>query len=143
MNVPPIIQRIEKALARKKQVILYDPPGTGKTYWAEKVACELAALWNFKQPFETLAPFQQSLIYSDHRSGYVRMCCFHPAYQYEDFVEGFRPEPQHGQMFYILRDGIFKRLCREALGNPEHRFYLIIDEINLHVLKSQSDGFGH
>ena len=37
---------------------------------------------------------------------------------------------QDGRMSFILRDGIFKQLCRDAEKQPERQFYLIIDEIN-------------
>ena len=63
-------------------------------------------------------------------NGTVRMCSFHPAYGYEDFLEGFRPEPINGQMHFTLRDGIFKKLCDDAQARPDQKFYLIIDEIN-------------
>ena len=33
-------------------------------------------------------------------------------------------------MIFELRDGVFKRLCRDAEARPERPFYLIIDEIN-------------
>ncbi len=62
--------------------------------------------------------------------GVVRMCCFHPGYGYEDFLEGYRPVVVDGHMIFLQRDGIFKRLCRDAAAKPEHKFYLIIDEIN-------------
>jgi 5-methylcytosine-specific restriction protein B len=58
------------------------------------------------------------------------MCCFHPAYGYEDFLEGYRPESVDGRMNFVLRDGIFKTLCKDANSNPDRNFYLIIDEIN-------------
>jgi 5-methylcytosine-specific restriction protein B len=58
------------------------------------------------------------------------MCSFHPAYGYEDFIEGYRPELHDGRMTFALRDGIFKQLCRDAEAQPERHFYLIIDEIN-------------
>jgi 5-methylcytosine-specific restriction protein B len=58
------------------------------------------------------------------------MCTFHPLFGYEDFVEGYRPVLVDGRMAFEHRDGIFKRLCKDALGEPEKRFYLIIDEIN-------------
>ena len=41
---------------------------------------------------------------------------FHPAYGYEDFLEGYRPQSLAGQLFFSLRDGIFKRLCGDAAG---------------------------
>ena len=62
--------------------------------------------------------------------GTVRMCSFHPAYGYEDFIEGYRPELHEGRMTFALRDGIFKQMCRDAEAQPGRPFYLIIDEIN-------------
>ena len=124
--------RIQAILERKGQVILYGPPGTGKTYWAESSAHELAARATFNSTFEQLTDEQKAIILGDggHSHGTVRMCSFHPAYGYEDFLEGFRPEAVNGQMHFILRNGIFKELCLDAEKLPDHRFYLIIDEIN-------------
>jgi len=126
-----IISRIQSILERKGQVILYGPPGTGKTYWAENAANELAAKLNFQSGFDQLSDDQRSFITGDGESfGFVRTCCFHPAYGYEDFIEGYRPEQADGQMIFSLRDGVFKRLCKDAMSEPETSFYLIIDEIN-------------
>ncbi len=33
-------------------------------------------------------------------------------------------------MYFVLRDGIFKKLCQDAQTKPDKKFYLIIDEIN-------------
>jgi 5-methylcytosine-specific restriction protein B len=124
--------RIQGVLDRKRQVILYGPPGTGKTYWAEYTACELAAYSIFGIPFDQLADQQRACILGEDNisRGTMRMCCFHPAYGYEDFLEGFRPESKNGQMHFTQRDGIFKRLCLDAKAKPDEKFYLIIDEIN-------------
>ena len=124
--------RIQAILERKGQVILYGPPGTGKTYWAEVAARELAARVSFGKTFEQLTSEQKACILGDddHADGMVRLCSFHPAYGYEDFLEGFRPESMNSQMHFILRDGVFKKVCKDAYARPEYRFYLIIDEIN-------------
>jgi 5-methylcytosine-specific restriction enzyme B len=124
--------RIQTILERKGQVILYGPPGTGKTYWAEVTACELAARASFGRTFDQLTSEQKACILGkdDRADGIVRLCSFHPAYGYEDFLEGFRPESINGQMHFTLRDGVFKKLCQDALARPDRRFYLIIDEIN-------------
>jgi 5-methylcytosine-specific restriction protein B len=123
--------RIQSILERKGQVILYGPPGTGKTHWAIMTARELAARANFGTAFSDLNDEQKERITgTDCCPGTVRMCIFHPAYGYEDFLEGFRPEPINGQMHFKARDGIFKRLCKDAQHKPELKFYLIIDEIN-------------
>ncbi len=123
--------RIQAVLERKGQVILYGPPGTGKTYWAERTALDLAAYYLAGKPFDPLSEDEKAVVVGGPESlGMVRMCCFHPAYGYEDFNEGYRPEPQDGRMSFALRDGLFKRLCRDAESQPERPFYLIIDEIN-------------
>jgi len=62
---------------------------------------------------------------------YLRICTFHPAYGYEEFVEGYRPHPsEDGRPHFTIQDGIFKRLCRDARQQPDRTFVLIIDEIN-------------
>ena len=38
------------------------------------------------------------MIGGDRAAGLVRMCCFHPAYGYEDFIEGYRPEAADGKV---------------------------------------------
>ena len=61
----------------------------------------------------------------------MRICTFHPSYGYEDFLEGYRPQPgQNGQLVFNLRDGIFKRLCTDASQKPDSHYYLVVDEIN-------------
>jgi 5-methylcytosine-specific restriction protein B len=124
--------RIQAALERKGQVILYGPPGTGKTHVAELTARDLAAHTAFGQAFDVLSDEQKAVVTKDTAQGeaLVRMCSFHPAYGYEEFIEGYRPRGDGGQMRFELRDGIFKKLCADARRRPERRFFLIVDEIN-------------
>ncbi len=124
--------RIQTLLERKGQVILYGPPGTGKTWHAEQVARELAARTSFGVDFASLSEENRSWIMGSSPAfgGTVRLVCFHPAYGYEDFLEGYRPEAVNGNMLFAVRDGVFKRLCLDAASNPTHKFFLIIDELN-------------
>ncbi len=124
--------RIQEVLERKKQVVLYGPPGTGKTYWAEVAARQLAARHSFGASYDQLTPEQKKLLDGDDTStkGFIRNCTFHPAYGYEDFLEGYRPEVLDDQLVFSPHDGIFKVLCDDAREQPEQNFYLIIDEIN-------------
>jgi 5-methylcytosine-specific restriction protein B len=123
--------RIQSVLERKGQVILYGPPGTGKTYWGQRAARELAAQHGFGCAFGELREEQRHEVFGhEAQLGLVRAVTFHPAYGYEDFLEGYRPEVEGDEMVFARRDGIFKRLCRDAESAPDRRFYLLIDEIN-------------
>ena len=102
------LQNIETLLQEKKQVIFQGPPGTGKTYVAQKLARCLAG--------------------GDER---CRLVQFHPSYSYEDFVQGYRPTLLgNGQPGFVLKDGPFMRIARQAQGNPDAKYFLVIDEIN-------------
>jgi len=88
----------------RPQAIFYGPPGTGKTYIARQLADHLTA-----------------------NGGATKLVQFHPSYAYEDFVEGWRPTP-NGQ--FELRDGALKTFADDASRNPDHRYVMVIDEIN-------------
>jgi 5-methylcytosine-specific restriction protein B len=99
--------RIVDLLWERKQVIFYGPPGTGKTYLASKLARQLT------------------------EDGAVKLVQFHPSYTYEDFFEGFRPEPGgSGTLTFKLRAGPFRDFAEVAADNPSTAYILIIDEIN-------------
>ena len=118
--------RVQVILERKCQVILYGPPGVGKTFWAEIAARELAARSWFGKAVAQLTEGELATV----TSRAVRLCAFHPAFGYEDFLEGYRPHLVGGQMAFERRDGVFKRLCADAEAAPDRAFYLVIDEIN-------------
>jgi 5-methylcytosine-specific restriction enzyme B len=96
-----------KAIERKKQAIFYGPPGTGKTYVAQKLAKYLVG----------------------GSDGFVDIVQFHPAYTYEDFVQGIRPQRIDGELDYPLVNGRFLDFCEEACRR-QSICVLIIDEIN-------------
>ena len=123
--------RLQAILKRKGQAILYGPPGTGKTYWARAAALDLAAVSAFGQRYGDLSESERAVIHgAGSTEGLVRMCTFHPAYGYEDFLEGYRPVSVNGSLSFECRDGIFKRLCADAERTPERLHVLLIDEIN-------------
>ena len=56
---------------------------------------------------------------------------FHPAYSYEDFVQGYRPvELPGGQPGFRLSDGPLMRLAERAREAPDATHVLVIDELN-------------
>jgi 5-methylcytosine-specific restriction protein B len=101
------LARWVRAIERKGQAILYGPPGTGKTFVAEKLA--------------------QHLIGGG--DGFFDLVQFHPAYAYEDFVQGIRPQSQGDHLSYPVVPGRFLDFCAEA-SQRAGRCVLIIDEIN-------------
>jgi 5-methylcytosine-specific restriction enzyme B len=97
-----------RALERKGQAIIYGPPGTGKTFLAKGLAKHLVG----------------------GTDGEVDLVQFHPAYAYEDFMQGIRPESNGtGQLEYPLAAGRFLEFCRIA-SSRKGLCVLIIDEIN-------------
>lgn len=119
----------------KKNIILQGAPGTGKTYSTASIA---------------LGIIGEDLDFTDHKAvmelykkrcdeGRIGFVTFHQSMDYEDFVEGMKPEiigDEHKSVNYKIEDGIFKRMCRNA-GKAEKQdekdslpYVLIIDEIN-------------
>lgn len=87
-----------KLLKTNKNLILTGAPGTGKTYMAKEMACELLGL----DSIEALD--------KDKRFGFVQ---FHPSYDYTDFVEGLRPKKDSNS--FERKDGVFKMFCQQAI----------------------------
>jgi 5-methylcytosine-specific restriction protein B len=54
---------------------------------------------------------------------------FHENYGYEDFMEGFRPKTENGNMVFERQPGLFKRFCGNAQGKSDN-YVMLIDEIN-------------
>lgn len=130
-----LFETIAGLIESKGQVVLYGPPGTGKTY----TSLRFALWWLTTQLPDTgldplaeygTANFRHALE-SLHEAGHLTQVTFHPAYGYEDFIEGFRPvESTDAGLRLELRDGIFKRICETAAAHPQRPYLLLIDEIN-------------
>lgn len=84
---------------------------------------------NFQLSYAELSPPDQDLL-NHPSSGYLRTLQLYPAFSHELFVEGYRYEVVQGQASSILRDGAFKRLCRDAAARPHLSWCLILDDIH-------------
>jgi 5-methylcytosine-specific restriction protein B len=135
----PVLERLSERLEERKQLILYGPPGTGKTFTARRFLLFWLLSHEGKNAGEVLADSERSRSEwarftsapAGHASAQVTMVTFHPSYGYEDFVEGYRPVKANvGGLHLDMVDGLFKRVCKEALTSPQKRFVVFIDEIN-------------
>jgi 5-methylcytosine-specific restriction protein B len=102
------IDRWRLAIERKGQAVFYGPPGTGKTFIADHLSCHIVSGSN----------------------GFVELIQFHPAYAYEDFMQGIRPDTdEKGNLLFKLTPGRFLSFCKKA-RHCKGPCVLIIDEIN-------------
>jgi uncharacterized protein (DUF2461 family) len=109
---PDWLTRAQSLLALKRQLVLQGVPGTGKTH----VARHLARL----------------LTHGCDEA--IRLVQFHPAYSYEEFVEGIKPrsvevEGRH-DVTYPVEDGLLPAFATRAAAHPDEPHVLLIDEIN-------------
>lgn len=106
----PVLVQVQKLLGLGTSgVILTGVPGTGKSYYAKRIAKHLV---------------------KDHEQDIFRVQ-FHPSYGYEDFVEGYRPD-ENSQSGFRVVDKTFLLACQRArdLGQAKSLVVLIVDEIN-------------
>jgi MoxR-like ATPase len=102
----PILQETQNLLALGTSgIILRGCPGTSKTWYAKQIAHELVA-----------------------KPEHIFQVQFHPAYGYEDFVEGYLPDEATKSGFKIV-DKVFLEACKLA-ASVASPVVMIIDEIN-------------
>lgn len=124
--------------------ILYGPPGTGKTYTTINKALEILANYGEIEKIPDNRQKQKEIFDTFVTKGQIEFVTFHQSYGYEEFVEGIKPDldsqnTETSDVRYIIKDGIFKKLCQKALENYQDSqidsiklkpYILIIDEIN-------------
>lgn len=111
------LKEYTELLRMKKNIILQGAPGTGKTYTTAALALSLID--------ENISYFNHDVIMEKYQEyvekGQIAFVTFHQSMDYEDFVEGLKPqlvENSDGNtagIAYRVEDGIFKRLCKQAI----------------------------
>jgi hypothetical protein len=106
------LERARGLLGLKRQLILQGVPGTGKTHVARHLARLLAG----------------------GRDECIRLVQFHPAYSYEEFVEGIKVRSVtvdgRSDVTYPVEDGLLCAFAEAASRRPAEPHVLLIDEIN-------------
>ena len=95
-----------------KALILWGPPGTGKTYTAKQIIRELLKL-NDTDNLEDYK-FKENQSLGKNAPGCWSLVQFHPNYTYEDFIGGISPDLKQSNLSYTLKEGIFKKICDAA-----------------------------
>jgi len=122
-----IIHLKEKKTSTKnniKNIILYGPPGVGKTHNYQRLISMIESGDDEKTIFDIITNNKSSEVLELNQEAYkeienqkrVEFITFHQSYSYEDFIEGFRPT-EDGNI--KLEDGIFKTLAKKALNNQK------------------------
>lgn len=105
--------------------ILYGPPGTGKTYTTINKALEILANYGEIEKIPDNRQKQKEIFDTFVAKGQIEFVTFHQSYGYEEFVEGIKPDldsqsAESSNVRYIIKDGIFKQLCNQALENYQN-----------------------
>ena len=98
-----------------RNIILYGPPGIGKTFLSKRRALEL--ILGSEVVADKSDDAIQKLFAQKTTEGQIEFVTFHQAYGYEEFVEGLRPvleDASDTHVHYELHAGIFKRIALRA-----------------------------
>lgn len=105
---------VDMLMDNPKNIILYGPPGVGKTYSHKKL---ISILENGDSLDELENLNYKTLSFDTVKTeGRYQFLTFHQSYSYEDFVEGFRPNEEGNIQ---LESGIFRDITKIAKTNQE------------------------
>lgn len=98
-------------LKQKKQIILQGAPGTGKTYKTAAIAVGMCnpTFSDFEDHQKVMEEYERL-----QNEGQIAFCTFHQSMDYEDFIEGLKPEVKGDAVEYNVENGIFKTICELA-----------------------------
>lgn len=126
-------EKMVKLLENSKQIILQGAPGTGKTYKTAEIALQIIGKnhIDFNNRKEVMAEYKELV-----KKGQIAFTTFHQSMDYEEFIEGIKPEPANEgkTLSYEIKPGLFKNLCDTA--KDTHSYLNILNE-KLEELKEE------
>ena len=124
-NTMEEIQQINEILQNKKQIILQGAPGTGKTYKTAAIAVGMCnpAFTDFANHQKVMEEYERL-----QSEGQIAFCTFHQSMDYEDFIEGLKPEVKGNAVEYDVENGIFKTICELAQTKEDEDIATCIDK---------------
>lgn len=124
LKMNKILENIKLLLDCKKNIILQGAPGTGKTFSTAALSLKVLGAENvdWNSPESVMEKYDEFV-----KEGRIAFTTFHQSMDYEDFVEGYKPEEIDGDIKFKLKPGVFRTICEKA---KEQSCVLIIDEIN-------------
>lgn len=103
------IEKYNKIIDIKKNIILQGAPGTGKTYNTAALALSVCGEEVPAEHADLMKRYEEL-----QKDGRIGFCTFHQSMDYEDFVEGIKPKTENGAVRYEVEDGVFKMMCSNA-----------------------------
>ena len=98
-------------LKQKKNLILQGAPGTGKTYRTAEIAVAMCNNGqNIPEDRKELMNIYNSLL----DEGRIIFSTFHQSMDYEEFIEGIKPDSLGENITYSVKPGLFKQICEKA-----------------------------
>ncbi|MVX59706.1 AAA domain-containing protein [Streptococcus danieliae] len=95
--------------------IYYGAPGTGKSYSVSERIKEVYPKFNELNSDESKFVFRTTL---------------HPEYTYSDFVGQLMPVKNNDSITYEFTPGIFTLALKQAITNPDHYVFLVLEELS-------------
>lgn len=131
-------------LKMNKNIILFGPPGTGKTYNTIAYSVAICSGEDVNKVLSELKNDPENIIKKYEKmkkNGQIEFITFHQSYGYEDFIEGIKPNvddtSQVGDIQYSVEPGIFKEFCNKA--DRKGNFDEIYDKL-LNAIGNEADG---
>ncbi len=116
-----------KLLKNNKNLILQGAPGTGKTYKTAELALRVIGAIGEDEQLNHAQIMERYNSYVN--KGQIEFVTFHQSMDYEDFVEGLKPELIKSEeddkcigINYIEKPGVFQEICNRAQNNVQEDF---------------------